>query len=97
VSHSSHIAAPSVVQAVPVAASPFSHVHELAAHASPALLYPASHSSHIAAPSVVQAAPVAASPFSHVHELATHDREHRSWLEVHPLSWSCAQPVPDVQ
>merc|ERR1711924_469553 len=61
--HDAQMAAPSVMQAAPVAATPFEQVHVLAEHAEPANMYPALHDAQMAALFVVQAAPVAATPF----------------------------------
>jgi hypothetical protein len=72
--HEAQFAAPSAVQASPVAASPFSHVHTLdwiSTQLGPWGSKPALHDMQICAPSVVQASPVAASPFSHVHARVT--------------------------
>ena len=72
-----HLARPLLVQAAPVAAAPFEHVHVLAEQvlAVESNVYPASQLAQIFAEFVVQLAPVAAVPPEQVQVFARHDPE----------------------
>ena len=67
-----HLGASCVVQAFPVAASPFEHEHVLAWHVSSSLWKPVLQPMHLALPCSSQADPVAATPLLQVHALAAH-------------------------